>query len=163
CATGPRRGISASPWLLPSGYSTSAPTRRNRRVGRCRPSHSCPVSASLPAQDQVHDPAAPHMRAGTAKMIDNSGVLAPGLFQRIGKHGEAGRIEIAGRQAASLVNLLGQPDQRAVAPGKHRGGNGHGPERVTHDITEQLTLLDKSGVPRSNASLPCLTWAGENA
>jgi hypothetical protein len=53
---------------------------------------------------------------------------------------------------------LGQPDQRAVAPGKHRGGKGHGPERVAHDITEQLSLLDQGGVPRSNGGLPCLTW-----
>src|SRR5262249_8600718 len=49
---------------FPSCHSPSASPRRNPRVGvgRCRPSHSCPVTASLLAQDQVHDPAAPHMR-----------------------------------------------------------------------------------------------------
>src|SRR5262245_54433759 len=96
-------------------------------------------------------------------MTDNSGVLAPSLFQRIGKQSEADRIEIAGGQAPAFVNLLGQPDQCAVAPGKHRGGNGHGPERVAHKVPQQLSLLDKSGVPRSNSGLPCLTGVGEDA
>jgi hypothetical protein len=69
---------------------------------------SLPCHYSLLPKKQIHRPAPTDMRARTAKMPKDVGVLATRFFQRIGQHSQAFRVEFAGRQGTFLVGDLGE-------------------------------------------------------
>src|SRR5262245_12044537 len=77
-------------------------------------SHSASVTASLPPEQEVHDPAPPHMLARLAAVAEDLAVVAPRLLQRVRED----------RQA--VERPLGVDPQRqlrdgAVAPGEPGG------------------------------------------
>src|SRR5262245_25296226 len=89
--------------------------------------------ASLLLQEQIQRPASTNMRARAAKMPKNVCVLAPGLFQGIGKHSEACRVKLAGRQGTFFVGDSGQVGHGRSEPG---GGERGRSIRVAEDVTD---------------------------
>src|SRR5215471_11189483 len=116
------------------------PTRR----GRCRPATPPRPSRLLLAEDGVHHPAATYMRARLTQMDEDLLVSAAGVFQCVGQHGEAVGVARAGREDAFVVGGLSQIGHGRSSPG---GVEGHGPEGVADDVTEQASLLPPFPTP----------------
>ena len=68
-------------------------------------------------QQQVNRPAPTDMRAGAAEVSENVAVPAARFFQRIGKHGQAGGVQSAGRQGSLLVGGGGEVTHGWGEPG----------------------------------------------
>ena len=77
------------------------------------------------------------MRAGTAEMPEDVGVVAPGFFQGIGKDGEAVGIEFARWKGALIVGELSEGEYGRDEP---VGVDGDGAEGISDDLTEEFNL-----------------------
>jgi hypothetical protein len=76
------------------------------------------------------------------------GVVAAGVLQGVGQHGETGGVQFAGGQGAMLVGGLDQRQQVGCEPA---GVEGDDVERVAEQVAEQVSLCPVFGlliVPR---------------
>src|SRR5262245_17146898 len=74
------------------------------------------------------------MRPRPTQVRQDVSVVAAGVLQRVGQHGEAGRVERAGRRNMLLVSSSRDRYHAASLP---RGIEGLGTERITEEVTEQ--------------------------
>src|SRR5262245_8671262 len=93
--------------------------------------------SSILSEQQVERPAAAHVGTGTAKVLEDVGVVAAGVFQRIGKDRKAVRFELSCRQRPLLVSGLGQRQHAGCSP---KEIDRDGTERVANDVAQEFHL-----------------------
>jgi hypothetical protein len=100
-----------------------------RRVSRM------PVApVSLPAEQQVENPATANVFGVFSAMVQNVGIVAAGVFEGVGKDGHT-------IKGTLIVDVLCDAANRAVVPGEPVELHGDGTEWVPEDVTEKVTLM----------------------
>src|SRR5262249_12215567 len=103
--------------------------------------HSASVMGSPLAQKEVEQPASLNVTAWLAAVVEDNGVLAPGVFQGIGEH----------RQAAEgplVVDGPGQPDHGAAVPRQPCRVETWRSEGVAEDVPKDHTVGSTFGTAR---------------
>jgi hypothetical protein len=90
----------------------------------------------LLGEDEVHHPAAAHMRPRRTQMFDNVNARAARFLQRVGQNGEPRAIQLAAWQGAVIVGGLRDLHDGAVVPRAPGGIDGDGAEWVAEDVSQ---------------------------
>ena len=95
-------------------------------------------------QHKINGPAAARVGSWTAEMIEDRLVGAAGFFQRVGKHAQAGCVQLATGVVALSVGRLGKPLHGPIVPGEQgRVDVGWRPK----GIVEEIALEQNSDPP----------------
>ena len=96
-------------------------------------SHCCSVTALLPPQHPINDPASTTMDSRLTAVVQDVSFAASGVFQSIGQDRKSVECSL-------LVDGLSKFHVRSVIPLKDGGVQGNGPEGVAEDAAEQVGL-----------------------
>src|SRR5262249_36912094 len=96
--------------------------------------------ASPLREQQVHDEAAADVDAARPAAVARQGGVGPGVFEGVGQHREADRVQGAAGQVAFVVDRGGQVGDGAASPAEDGGVEGGGAEGVADDVAEQVAL-----------------------
>src|SRR5262245_53176624 len=114
-AASPERARSTRPGTRPVGAfcpwsranTSSAQTKVVSEIGTARNERSL-VESRL-AEQQIHDPAATDVRAGTAAVREDTSISAAGVFERVGEDRQLVKVP-------AVVHGPGEPGDRPVIP-----------------------------------------------
>src|SRR4051812_35115360 len=105
---------------------TPAPSRHVRLRRRVIPPSAAVTTSFLPEQE-IDDPAAPHMVPAATAVFEDGDVGAAGFFERVGQDRQIS-------EAALIVNDLGEFGDGASVPDQPRRLDRSGTERVAEDL-----------------------------
>src|SRR5262249_5557098 len=111
------------------------------------------------AQDEVQTPATTDVGPRITEMREHLGVRTAGVFEGVGQHGEALRVQLPRRQNALVVGSLRELQDGVGEP---RGVERDGSEGVAYYLPEQVTLSRFLSLLGSEILLPLSYFQGES-